>query len=255
MSPKPFTSLALVYDDIMADIEYDEWCVFMLRELHRRGWTGGRMLDLGCGTGNATVPMVERGFDVTGVDASTEMLHVAAAKVPDAHFLEGDFETFDADGPYALAYSVFDSLNNLLEPTAFARMAANVYDHLEPGGFFLFDVNTTRGLRDLWEAGRAEGWAGEVYYNWRHSFDPDTGLARVDAFCLKGTTAFTEVHFERPYDPPELDELLTKAGFEGIEAICFPDGEPAPHDAQRIWVITRRPNNGPAADGAQLSVP
>ena len=242
MSSAPFTSLALVYDDIMADIEYDDWAAFMLRELRERGWHEGPMLDLGCGTGNATLPMLARGFTVTGVDASAEMLAVAREKAPHTRFVLGDFETFEAGGPYALAYSVFDSLNNLLEPGAFAKAAANVFAHLAPGGFFMFDVNTTRGLRDLWESGRAEGWAGEVYYNWRHTFDPEVRLARVDAFCLKGTTAFTEVHYERPYDPPELRELLGGAGFASVEVITYPDGDPAPHDAQRVWTIARRPD-------------
>jgi SAM-dependent methyltransferase len=241
VSSTPFTSLALVYDDIMADIEYDEWSAFILETVRARGWSGGSLLDLGCGTGNATAPMVEEGFDVTGVDASAEMLAVARAKLPDTRFVLGDFETFDAGGTFTLAYAVFDALNNLLSPAAFRRAAERVYAHLEPNGLFMFDVNTTRGLKELWESGRAEGWAGEVYYNWRHSFDEDTGLARVDAFCLHGSTGFTEVHFERPYDPPELRESLGAAGFADVEILAYPEGEAAPHDAHRVWVVARRP--------------
>lgn len=240
MSSPPFTSLALVYDEIMADIEYDDWCAFILDQVRARGWTGRRLLDLGCGTGNATVPMVERGLDVTGVDASAEMLAVARRKLPATRFVLGDFESFDAGGGYSLAYSVFDSLNNVLDPASFRRAAARVHAHLAPGGMFMFDVNTTRGLEELWHSGRAEGWAGEVYYNWRHSFDPVSGLARVDAFCLVGTDAFTEVHYERPYDPPEVRALLDEAGFLEVDVICYPHGEPAPHDAHRIWVLARR---------------
>lgn len=225
----------------MADIEYDEWSAFILTEARARGWAGGAMLDLGCGTGNASVPMVEQGFRVTGVDASADMLAVARRKLPTARFVHGDFESFDAGGSFTLAYSVFDSLNNLLEPAAFRRTAERVHAHLEPGGIFAFDVNTTRGLTFLWESGRAEGWAGEVYYNWRHSFDPESGLARVDAFCLQGKTAFTEVHFERPYDPPELRSLLAEAGFEDIDVLAYPEGEPAPSDAHRVWVFARKP--------------
>lgn len=243
VSSTPFTTLALVYDDIMADIEYDDWAAFILDLARNRGWEGGPLLDLGCGTGNAAIPMVERGFDVTGLDASAQMLAVAEAKLPDTTFVVCDFETFSLPRAFSLVYSVFDSLNNLLSPDAFGRAAERVFAHLEPGGLFVFDVNTTRGLKMLWESGRAEGWAGEVYYNWRHSFDEETGLARVDAFCLRGTTAFTEVHFERPYDPPELRDLLSAAGFEGIEVLAYPEGEPAPRDASRVWVVARRPDS------------
>ena len=240
VSAPPFTSLALVYDEIMEDIEYDEWSAFILEQLRGRGWAGGALLDLGCGTGNATLPMVEQGFEVTGVDASDDMLAVARRKLPGVAFVRGDFETFDAGSGYALVYSVFDSLNNLLDPGAFRRAAERVSSHLEPGGFFMFDVNTTRGLKELWHAGRAEGWAGDVYYNWRHTFDERTGLARVDAFCLRGTVGFTEVHYERPYDPQEVSDLLADAGFVDVEVVCYPEGQPAPPDAHRIWVIGRR---------------
>lgn len=239
MSTPPFTSLALVYDDIMADIEYDDWSAFILDQVKARGWCPGPMLDLGCGTGNATLPMIRRGFPVMGIDASEDMLEVARRKAPEARFVRDGFESFDLPQRFALVYSVFDSLNNLLTRDAFRATAERVLRHLAPGGIFMFDVNTSLGLRKLWEHGRAEGWAGETYYNWRHSFDEESGLARVDAFCLRGDVAFTEVHFERPYDPPEIRGLLADAGFGEIDVICYPDGTPAPHDAQRVWVVAR----------------
>lgn len=236
----PFTSLALVYDAIMADIEYDEWGLFVLRILEARGWRRGRCLELGCGTGNATFPLVARGLEVVGLDASAEMLSVAREKLPGIEFVQGDFTTFSLPQRFALVLSVFDSLNNLLDLDAFLRMARRVYRHLEPGGFFVFDVNTTAGLRDLWESGRAEGWAGDVYYCWDHSYDEQRGLARVEAYCETPDLAFTEVHYERPYDAGELVTLLGAAGFDPVEAIVFPDGEPAPDDAVRIWVVAKR---------------
>ena len=53
--------------------------------------------------------------------------------------------------------------------------------------------------------------------------------------------AFTEVHFERPYDPPELRALLAKAGFAGIELLTYPDGTPATEEEPRVWVLARKP--------------
>jgi SAM-dependent methyltransferase len=236
----PFTSLAQVYDAIMADIEYEEWGLFILDQLAARGWRRGRCLDLGCGTGNATFPLVARGLEVVGLDASADMLAVARDKLPSGRFVHGEFLTFSLPERFALVYSVFDSLNNLLTADDFVRMAERVRAHLDPGGFFMFDVNTTIGLRDLWESGRAEGWAGEVYYRWDHSFDNATGLARVEAYCETDEAAFTEVHYERPYDAEELKGLLARAGFDHVEAIVYPDGEQAPPDAVRIWVVARR---------------
>lgn len=234
---KPFSLLSQVYDAIMDDVDYEDWADFILETVTSRGWQPGDLLDLGCGTGNATFPMVARGLSVTGLDASAEMLAVARAKVPNVAFVQADFADFALPTRFSLVYSVFDSLNNLLRADDFASMARSVYAHLQPGGFFMFDVNTTAGLRDLWEAGRAEGWAGDVYYRWEHSYDEATGLAKVEAYCETETTSFTEVHLERGYDLPELRVLLAEAGFVNIEGLSYPDSAPAWPDDPRLWVV------------------
>ena len=237
----PFSLLAKVYDAIMEDIDYDAWGMFILEVIEARGWRGGAVLDLGCGTGNSTFPLHARGFDVTGLDASEAMLAVARSKLPPVTFVQSDFSSFDLNKRFGLVYSVFDALNNLLSEETFLKMARSVYRHLEPGGIFMFDVNTTVGLRELWEAGRAEGWAGDVYYHWKHSFDEASGLAKVEAYCEDDDTSFTEVHFERPYDAPELKRLLSEVGFTNTEALNYPEGQIAPPDEPRIWIVTRKP--------------
>lgn len=237
----PYTALADVYDKIMADVEYDDWAAFILDLTGRRGRPDGALLDLGCGTGNATRPMVQRGFCVTGVDASRAMLAVARAKLPEVTFLEGDFASFEAPGRYALVFAVFDALNNLLDDGAFLTAARRVRAHLVPGGFWMFDVNTPTGLRDLWEGGVAEGWADDVYYRWVHAYDAARNVATVEAFCDTPDGSFTETHHERGYDTATLRALLRRAGFTRVEIVTYPDGAPAPADADRVWVLGQRP--------------
>jgi SAM-dependent methyltransferase len=237
---KPFSLLAQVYDAIMSDIDYEAWGMFILETVRSRGYQPGSVLDLGCGTGNSSMPMFALGFDVTGLDASEEMLEKAREKLPPVTFVQGDFKTFKLEKKFSLVYSVFDSLNNLLTEQDFLAAAQNIHAHLQPGGFFMFDVNTTTGLRELWEAGRAEGWSGDVYYRWTHTFDESTNLAKVEAYCENGATSFTEVHFEKPYDEPDLKRLLSQAGFVEIETITYPDGEPSQEDDERIWVIAQK---------------
>lgn len=242
MSPaRPFSALARVYDAIMQDVDYDAWATFVLDTVRAEGWRGRRVLDLGCGTGNSSLPFFVRGYEVTGLDASAEMLEVARHKLPPVTFVQGNFTSFSLPGRFDLAVSVFDSLNNLLTPEALLEAAERVYAHLVPGGFFMFDVNTRLGLRELWEGDRAEGWAQDVYYRWEHSFDEASGLARVEAYCRSPAGEFTEVHFERPYDPPELQALLARAGFAGVRVLTYPLGQEADEDAERVWAVARVP--------------
>lgn len=237
---EPFTLLAGVYDVIMAEVEYEEWASFILALADARGYTGGPLLDLGCGTGNSTAPMSERGLDVTGVDASAAMLAVAREKLPDVEFHQASFTELALGRYFEVVYSVFDALNNLLTDADMREAFTRVHWHLDEGGLFIFDVNTPRGLRDLWEGGTAEGWADDVFYRWTHSYDEETGLAHVEALCSTAEGSFVERHSERGYDAADLVRLLAGAGFGEIEVVTFPDAEPAPTDADRIWVVARR---------------
>lgn len=235
----PFTALAEVYDEIMADVEYDEWLGFILRESGVRGYPSGPVLDLGCGTGNLTIPLAAQGLEMTGVDSSQSMLTMARRKAPTLDWRLGEFTTLDLGRRFGLVVSVFDSLNNLLSPEQFLAAAGRVKEHLLPGGLFLFDVNTSVGLRDLWEGGVVEGWVDDIFYRWEHSFDADSGLARVEAYCEQDGRNFTEVHLERPFDPAEVVNLLERTGFREIEVLSFPNGLPAREDEERVWVCAR----------------
>jgi len=237
---EPFTLLASVYDVIMAEVEYDEWAAFVLELADARGYGGGPLLDLGCGTGNSTAPMTERGLDVTGIDASAAMLAVARAKLPDVEFYRAGFTELALGRTFEVVYSMFDALNNLLTDADMRTALSRVHHHLDPGGLFIFDVNTPTGLRNLWEGGKAEGWADDVFYRWTHSYDEGTGLAHVEALCSTADGSFVERHSERGYDAAELVRLLAGAGFTSIEVVQFPGGEPAPVDADRIWVVATR---------------
>jgi ubiquinone/menaquinone biosynthesis C-methylase UbiE len=95
---------------------------------------GARLLDLGCGTGHQMASLRDRGFEVTGVDGSAEMLAHARANNPDAELHQADVgqlpladESFD----YVLSIEV---LRYLSEPE---RCVAEIARVLRPGGVAL----------------------------------------------------------------------------------------------------------------------
>jgi len=232
----PFTAMADVYDAIMQDVPYAGWVDFALRGAAARGWPAGRVVDLGCGTGNATRELERRGLEVVGVDASAAMLAVARGKVA-AELRCGDMRTFALPGRFALALTLFDTVNNLLEDDDLPALAERVRAHLAPDGGWVFDVNTSVGLASLWEGDIAEGWAGEVHYRWSHVWDPELRRATVEAWCESPTGAFTELHRERPYDPDELRSLLAAAGFGRVDVVTYPSGRRADAEDARVWVF------------------
>jgi SAM-dependent methyltransferase len=248
----PFSSLAAVYDAIFADVEYDDWCEFALAMLTRLGWLEVQphtpTLDLACGTGNSLRPYAARGFDVTGADASPEMLAVAQQKFPSLEFVAQGFLELNLKKRFALVTCVFDSLNNLLTLTDLAACFVRVKAHLLPGGVFVFDCNTPLGVTDLWEDNEFVGDVrlpdGSAHFHWTHrAVSHNNGEVTAHIWLMNNDGAlqreFAEVHLERGYTPNEILQALKLAGFLEVVLLEYPDGAPVDANTPRFWGFAR----------------
>lgn len=137
------------YDESSADM-FDpavvEPAVAFLAELAG----GGAALELGIGTGRIALPLSQRGVRVHGIDLSEAMVAKLREK-PGGEEIPvtiGDFATTRADGTFALAYLVFNTISNLTTQDAQVACFQNVAAHLEPGGCFVIEVGVP-GLRAL----------------------------------------------------------------------------------------------------------
>lgn len=240
MRARPFTRMARHYDGVMVDVEYGEWADFVLQLAAAHGTRPRRLLDLGCGTGASTAPFTAHVPHVEGLDASQDMLNVAATRLPGVPLHRADARTFTLQGRFDLVTAVFDVVNNLLSDDDFLAMLKRVRAHLTLGGHFIFDANTTPGLRDLWDDGYVEGWVGGTHYRWEHRFDEASSLATVHAHFNGEDGAFHEVHEERPYDPPDLARLARAASFSDVRVVRYPDGAPPDADEPRVWAVLTR---------------
>lgn len=111
---------------------------------------GGKILDLCCGTGQLAQLLTERGYYVTGVDASEEMLAYARENTPKSTFILADARDFDAGMGFDLVVSTFDSLNHIMSIGELGLVFNNVIRSLKPGGIFIFDLNMDAGYLARW---------------------------------------------------------------------------------------------------------
>ena len=147
-----YNAFAEVYDRLQ-DADYAKFADYYERIFEKYGIKPELVLDLACGTGNITVPMSQRGYDMIGVDLSVEMLNIAREKAQAAGqnilFINQDMTEFELYGTVDAILCALDGVNYLTadgETDELFRLAEN---YLNPGGLMIFDINTEYKLREV----------------------------------------------------------------------------------------------------------
>jgi SAM-dependent methyltransferase len=219
--------------------------------LERFGAKPKTVLDLACGEGTFAVIMAQRGYEVTGVDLSPEMLRFAGEKAKEAEvevrFIQQDMRDLKLNERFDLVTCWYDSLNYLLEYEELVRTFANIAQVLNPGGLFIFDINTIYGLAVNWQRHPAyvQQDTSEPFEVHQPSYDYDRNLAtmRITGFVREGENwrRINEEHRERGYTLEEIREALKHTSLE--ELACWGSlremSEPKP-DSGRVWFVARR---------------
>ena len=244
-----YETLAPVYDRLTADVDYAAWADYVERHFRRQKRPVRTVLDLACGTGTMSCILAGRGYELIGADASSDMLAVAEEKARTAAgvrpvFLCQSMERLDLYGTVDACICLLDSVNYVTEPARLAKAFRRVWLFLEPGGLFLFDVDTPEKLRSL------DGQVfldedDDVFCLWRGAWSEKRRCCTLgmDLFLRQGETwrRTQEEHRERAYEPEKLETMLTEAGFVRIRRY----GErkmraPGPGE-QRIFFTAQKP--------------
>ena len=242
-----YHNLAVSYDRLTNDVDYSATVDFYYEILKREGLSPRTAVDLACGTGSVTVLLAERGLQVTGVDLSEEMLTVAQQKAWELEnmprFVCQPLQALHLPRGVDLAVCALDSLDYVTDPNDCAEAIRRVYKVLNPGGIFIFDVNTPEKLRAM------DGQVfldedDDVYCVWRGEFDEKTNICSygMDLFQRTGDMwerSFEE-HKEYAYSAEQLKEYLKAAGFTHIAVYAdrkFAAPEPG---EQRIYIKARK---------------
>ncbi|MCS7209491.1 MAG: class I SAM-dependent methyltransferase [Fimbriimonadales bacterium] len=245
---EPFEAVAPYYDLLMRSIPYLWWMHYVETLLDYFDRTAHKVLDLCCGTGNLSELLAASGYEVVGVDRSAAMIEQARRKteasqsgvryyVQDAAELELN-ETFD------LIVSLFDSLNNITEPSRFAEAMRRAYCHLNPEGVFIFDLNTEYAfIRKLFDQTQLDARA-PLRYRWRSQYDKATRLCTVqmEFWAHEGNLEryFTETHIQRAYSEQEVRAMLHAAGFAEVHAFDAYTLHPPERRSDRVFYVALR---------------
>ena len=216
--------LAGCYDGLTTDVDYEGLADYLEKHFNRAGRRIHTVLDLACGTGSLTRVLALRGYEMIGVDRSEEMLAQAAEKGRDLPvpplLLHQSMERLDLYDTVDACVCCLDSVNYVTNPRTLAKAFQRVHLFLNPGGPFLFDINTPSKLQAM-DGQVFLDETQDLYCVWRAEYATRRRICTyyMDIFrqtegdlWLRGT----EIHQEYAYEPEALEDLLRAAGFTDI---------------------------------------
>lgn len=241
-----YKDTAEFYDLLTSDIDYLKYVEFFSAVFEKHSKTAvHNVLDLGCGTGCLTIAMAEKGYDMTGVDTSADMLSVAyGKKCPGVLWINQDFTELDLFGAYDAAISLLDCINHLLKEEMVEKYIKHMRNFVEPNGLFIFDINSEYKFKNIYKDNVFYSVEDDFTYIWENKFDEANGICEMDLtfFLREGDIykKFDSVNKEKSYSVEFLSKVLESSGFsiEALYADCSFDVPVT--DTERIFFVCRR---------------
>ena len=242
MKAGSFVDLAMYYDLLYQDKKYVKEVDFI--ENLFGSYSNPNILELGCGTGNYTKIFAERGYDITGVDLSENMLEVARKKCP-CNFINADIRNISLDKKFDICLAMFAVIGYITENADIIKVFKNVRKHLKPNGLFIFDVwNGLAVMRELpsvrfksvkTDSMKVLRFAEPKLRSFEHICEVNYKLLILN----NGNNTFNEIdekHIVRFYFPQETKYFLEQSGFEVLRICPFLDVEGRVDES--VWNIT-----------------
>lgn len=243
-----YSVLAPVYDRLNDTVDYSKWADFIIRSFEKFAEKKiSSVLDMGCGTGSMTIELARRGYDMTALDLSEEMLAEADQRLRDEGFdsvlfINGDMSSFELYGTVDAVVCCLDGINHLEHREDLYACFALVANYLEKGGVFVFDVNTPYRFKTTYADRDYILEDDGVMCCWRNRLNKKGDV--VD-FCLTvfeenpdGTWTRTDgIERERAYGLKALKNALEKCGMELVSVSSDYDFSSPVPETER-WYLT-----------------
>ena len=241
--------LAPFYDAINAEIDYEKWADFIEEILNKECKSRPELvLDLGCGTGKMTLELARRGYDMTGIDYSPEMLDIARSIADeeghDILWLCQDMREFELYGTVDAAVCCLDCINHLEDEDDLDKCFKLVHNYLIPDGIFIFDINAKYKFENVYANNTFSMEEDGGVCIWENYYDSDSKLCDfyITLFkeCADGRyERYDEEQSERMYTLEDIKASLERCNLEFISAYGDLDFAEGNDDCERIYIVAK----------------
>lgn len=219
-----YEAFAPVYNEFNSSNDYEMWLgQALLPELRKHGLQeGGTALDVGCGTGRAFRPLLQRGWRVHGCDLSPAMLEIAAEDSGDEVDLQvADMRALPHLGDFDLVLSLNDSVNYLLDDEDLVAALVGMRRNLRDGGLLVFDVNSSSTYANGYAEDREVEFEGARWlWSGRGEVRPAIFESEISGDRLQPIQ-----HLERFRSEHEVLSAMKAAGIETLAALGMSEAE------------------------------
>lgn len=245
-----YNNLALVYDKLMEDIDYQAWANYLDQLISKYKAPGKELIDLGCGTGSISLKLAQKGYNVLGIDYSEEMLSQADQKFRENNIViplyHQDIRQFVMDRNVDIVISTFDTLNYILDEKDIERTFKNVFEVLKKDALFIFDINTPYKLKEILGDNIFTYNTEEISYIWENDFDDKENICQMclTFFILDQETGlyerFEEFHEQKSYEIDYLIDILHKTGFKVLNVHGELNMEEPNEEDHKVFIVAKK---------------
>ena len=212
-----YDSINDAYDLVYTDIH--EKVPFVVNILHK--YQRQDILELGCGSGLFTIPLKQQGFNIEGLEISSEMIKVTQKKQPDLKLHQGDMRSYNLQKSFDAILILSSTLTLLQNHEEMNQCLQRTYEHLKPGGILFLELPNHSV-----EIQKSNG-TQEYYANEDSSIIVVTQSLQIEKYWREYWYIFRQSsgEFQKDeitcdeflYSPSLLIEELQKTGFEILE--------------------------------------
>ena len=224
-----YRDFAFVYDKLMDDVDYEGWINYIEQIIKNENAQVKNILELACGTGNITIPLAKKNYDIAGIDISDEMLNVARSKGEeqgiDLVLLEQDISELDFD---------VTNLDCVL-------CACDGFNYIT----YIFDISSFYKLSTVLGDNMYGENREDISYMWQNYFDDEQNLVEMElTFFVADENGkydkHEERHLQRAYTEEEILDMLEEVGFTDVKVYGDFTFEQPEEDCERVFFVCRK---------------
>ncbi len=244
-----YGNFAHYYDILTGNISYKDRAAYFDMLIKKHGGKKNLLLDLACGTGSLSEEMCRLGYDVIAVDGSEEMLNEALDKKFDSglniQYLCQDMTKLDMFGTIDVTICALDSLNHLPDLDSIKQTINRVSLFCEPGGLFIFDVNTPYKHKNVLGNNTFIYDMEDVYCVWQNTYTEEDNRVEMwlDFFEKQENGSYErydESFSEIAFDDAVIEKIVADSGMEIVGKYDYDTTEPTKADSEKIVYVAHK---------------